>query len=123
MPWKESSVVDERLRFVARLLEGEPLPERLPIADAAISVRMGGLHTWLGLAIGRKETRSAGVRIGRNAPCSKIRLVAPPGARPAPLSASDWRHTYTEVRLGLFPTLGERFSHPRPVHSRSAFSK
>ena len=25
MPWKESSVVDERLRFVARLLEGEPM--------------------------------------------------------------------------------------------------
>jgi transposase len=25
MPWKESSVVDERLRFVARLLEGEQM--------------------------------------------------------------------------------------------------
>lgn len=25
MPWKESSVMDERLRFVARLLEGEPM--------------------------------------------------------------------------------------------------
>ena len=25
MPWKESSVMDERLRFVARRLEGEPM--------------------------------------------------------------------------------------------------
>jgi len=25
MPWKERSVVDGRLRFVARLLEGEPM--------------------------------------------------------------------------------------------------
>lgn len=27
MPWKECSVMDERLRFVARLLEGEPMSE------------------------------------------------------------------------------------------------
>jgi transposase InsO family protein len=27
MPWKECSVVDERLRFVARLLDGEPMAE------------------------------------------------------------------------------------------------
>lgn len=27
MPWKESSVMDERLRFVARVLEGEPMTE------------------------------------------------------------------------------------------------
>jgi transposase InsO family protein len=27
MPWKECSVMDERLRFVARLLEGEPMTE------------------------------------------------------------------------------------------------
>ncbi len=25
MPWKESSVMEERLRFVARLLENEPM--------------------------------------------------------------------------------------------------
>jgi hypothetical protein len=25
MPWKESSVMDERLRFVARLIEGEEM--------------------------------------------------------------------------------------------------
>ena len=25
MPWKECSVMDERLRFVARILEGEPM--------------------------------------------------------------------------------------------------
>jgi hypothetical protein len=25
MPWKESSVMEERLRFVARLLDGEPM--------------------------------------------------------------------------------------------------
>jgi hypothetical protein len=27
MPWKESSVMEERLRFVAQLLEGEPMTE------------------------------------------------------------------------------------------------
>ena len=27
MPWKECSVMDERLRFVARLLDGEPMSE------------------------------------------------------------------------------------------------
>ena len=27
MPWKECSVVDERLRFVARLLDGEAMTE------------------------------------------------------------------------------------------------
>lgn len=27
MPWKESSVMDERLRFVARLLDGEAMSD------------------------------------------------------------------------------------------------
>jgi transposase len=27
MPWKECSVMEERLRFIARLLEGEPMAE------------------------------------------------------------------------------------------------
>jgi transposase len=27
MPWKEGSVMDERLRFVAQLLDGEPATE------------------------------------------------------------------------------------------------
>jgi len=27
MPWKESSIVDQRLRFVARLLEGESMTD------------------------------------------------------------------------------------------------
>ena len=27
MPWKESSVMDERLRFFARLLDGEPMTQ------------------------------------------------------------------------------------------------
>ena len=27
MPWKASSVMEERLRFVARLLEGEPMSD------------------------------------------------------------------------------------------------
>jgi transposase len=27
MPWKESSVMEERLHFVARLLEGEPMSD------------------------------------------------------------------------------------------------
>lgn len=27
MPWKEGSVMDDRLRFVARLLDGEPMSD------------------------------------------------------------------------------------------------
>jgi transposase-like protein len=27
MPWKESSIMDERLRFVARLLKGDAMSE------------------------------------------------------------------------------------------------
>ncbi len=27
MPWKECSILDERLRFVARILEGEPMTD------------------------------------------------------------------------------------------------
>ena len=27
MPWKECHIVDERLRFVARVLDGEPLAQ------------------------------------------------------------------------------------------------
>ena len=27
MPWRESSVMEERLRFVARLLDGEPMTD------------------------------------------------------------------------------------------------
>jgi hypothetical protein len=30
MPWKECSVVEERLRFVARLLDGEAMTEVSP---------------------------------------------------------------------------------------------
>jgi hypothetical protein len=29
MPWKECSVMDERLRFIARLLEGERMSRRI----------------------------------------------------------------------------------------------
>ena len=33
MLWKECSVMDERLRFVARILEGEPMTDLLRQAD------------------------------------------------------------------------------------------
>jgi len=29
MPWKECKPMDERLRFIARLLEGEKMPARV----------------------------------------------------------------------------------------------
>jgi len=34
MPWKECSVVDERLRFVAQLLDGEAMSEVCRALDA-----------------------------------------------------------------------------------------
>ena len=39
MPWKESSVMDERLRFVARLLEGEQMSH--PCREFGISRKTG----------------------------------------------------------------------------------
>ena len=39
MPWKESSVVEERLRFVARLLDGEPMTDMC--AEFGISRKTG----------------------------------------------------------------------------------
>jgi hypothetical protein len=42
MPWKECHVMDERLRFVARLLEGEkmaPLPSTLTRVATPMSPR------------------------------------------------------------------------------------
>ena len=39
MPWKENSVVEERLRFVARLLDGEPMTDMC--AEFGISRKTG----------------------------------------------------------------------------------
>jgi hypothetical protein len=39
MPWKESSVMDERQRFLARVLDGEPMTE--VCRDFAISRKTG----------------------------------------------------------------------------------
>ena len=39
MPWKESSVMDERLRFLARVLDGEPMTE--VCRDSGISRKTG----------------------------------------------------------------------------------
>ena len=36
MPWKECSVMDERLQFVARRLAGEPMAESERTVDIAI---------------------------------------------------------------------------------------
>ena len=42
MPWKESSVVEERLRFVARLLDGEAMTDLC--REFGISRKTGGIH-------------------------------------------------------------------------------
>ena len=39
MPWKASSVMEERLRFVARLLDGEPMTD--VCRDFGVSPAMG----------------------------------------------------------------------------------
>jgi hypothetical protein len=47
MPWKESSVVEERLRFVARLLDGEAMTDlcrefgisRKPATKSSIAIK------------------------------------------------------------------------------------
>src|ERR1700689_209096 len=43
-PWKESSVMDERLRFVARLLDGEQRRETIEHPFGTIKARMGATH-------------------------------------------------------------------------------
>jgi hypothetical protein len=34
MPWKASSVMEERLRFVARLLDGEAMTDVCPVINS-----------------------------------------------------------------------------------------
>ena len=44
MPWKECSVMDERLRFVARLLDGESMIGGLPGIRHFPQDRLQDLH-------------------------------------------------------------------------------
>jgi hypothetical protein len=37
MPWKECSVMDERLRFVAKLLDGESMSDLCVSADVKLT--------------------------------------------------------------------------------------
>src|SRR5256885_1034596 len=75
MPWKECHVMDERLRFVARLLEGEkmaPLPRERHRAVAAhraepplVCRRQGRVHA--------REATFAGSRVAWPALSSSVR--------------------------------------------------
>ena len=55
MPWRESSVMEERLRFVARLLEGEGMSElcrefgisRKTCQSALERDPLIGVHVWM----------------------------------------------------------------------------
>ena len=53
MPWKECHVVDERLRFIARLLDGEKMSALC--SEFEISRKTGSRST--------VATRSAGLRV------------------------------------------------------------
>ncbi len=64
MPWKECSVMEERLRFVARLLEGEAMSELA--REFGIS-RKTGLQDPQSLPGGSNSRRSATARAGRSA--------------------------------------------------------
>src|SRR6266446_4592131 len=109
MPWKERSVMDERLRFVARLLDGEAMSE---VCRAFGISRKTGYkifdHIWQQSGADKKGKRSSRcqVRTGLPAGGSWIRTFGPAvrgtavGRAPAP----DHR------RLARAPALNDR--HP-----------
>ena len=69
MPWKECHVVDERLRFVARLLEGEKMAPRISAFSSQLSVQLGGRSMLLqGAAKRRKLPRDAMASLGEHQP-------------------------------------------------------
>jgi hypothetical protein len=70
MPWKASSVMEERLRFVARLLDGETMTD--VCRDFGISRKTGSMH-----------------RVGGNVPtlCHCLKQAVSLRCLPAPYSA------------------------------------
>ena len=50
MPWKECNMMDERVKFVARLLEGEKMAVLCREFD--ISRKAGKLRTWIAAELG-----------------------------------------------------------------------
>jgi len=60
MPWKQSSVMDERLRFLARVLDGEPMTEGCRDFRYLPQDRVQDLRPW-----NTAWKRSATARAGR----------------------------------------------------------
>ena len=83
MPWKESSVMDERLRFLARVLDGEPMTE--VCRDFGISRKTGykifDRYKEHGLEALSDRSRRP-VRLANQLPAQlDARIVAPSSAR------------------------------------------
>jgi hypothetical protein len=69
MPWKESSVMEERLRFVARLLEGEAMTD---------VCRDFGISRKTGYKVGaRGRACTSGVQVDREVPVKFRRPAGP----------------------------------------------
>src|SRR5215467_8987831 len=88
MPWKESSVIDERLRFVARLLDGEPMTQ--VCRDFGISRKTGYK------IFGRYKER------GLEALCDRSRSAAGEARQSVaiPARGAHRRHQARETALG-----------------------
>lgn len=87
MPWKESSVMDERLRFVARLLEGE---------EMTAMCREFGISRKTGYKILNRYKEE-----GVEALCGPLTPAgAPRQSAPRPGGAADCRSQAREAALG-----------------------
>ena len=71
MPWKECHVEDERLRFVARLLDGETMTGRMTIGRDAAPSSPSSQGPTVSLMVSqlliRRHSACPGVFFGRNA--------------------------------------------------------
>ena len=69
MPWKECHVMDERIRFVARLLEGEKMAPLC--AEFGISRKTGYKTSAIRIAVWRHSPTGTVGRIARPTDCRR----------------------------------------------------
>ena len=127
MPWRECSKMDERLRFVARLLEGEKMAELCREFD----ISRGSISRWAsrserrskgpdfhlpdtGLGAGRQTPDClASIRFAHRAITSPNTLSPPPTAKRQGDSGDEGRHA---ARL---PCMAMRFARCETTSSRT----
>ena len=113
MPWKERHVMDERLPFIARLLDGEQMAaSRRQTPDGHISALAAGARGMMAVAFTPGSLPTAGAQWG---PSASTRAICSWRARRS--DASTWRLTAS----GSTPFTASR-RHPRPSSRTSSSS-